>query len=160
MKKIRFWLYKVRFIIEIDANTLITQLNCFATNLPNALITCWLIWIRFFDFDVHYIFDKKYIAINSLLRQSRESFNNIDEANKENIDNFIDNQLNCVRVCFAQINTSKEKKRVLEKNYSKKSKQIARYLISLQKSNISQKKFRKFRNYALHFLVREKRLFR
>ena len=40
LKKIRFWLYEVRFIIEINANILIAQFNCFATNLFKTLIIC------------------------------------------------------------------------------------------------------------------------
>ena len=39
LKKIRFWLYKMRFIIEIDANILITQFNRFVTDLSEVLIT-------------------------------------------------------------------------------------------------------------------------
>ena len=38
LKKIRFWLYKMRFIIEIDANILITQLNRSVANFSKILI--------------------------------------------------------------------------------------------------------------------------
>ena len=40
LKKIRFWLYEMRFIIEIDANILIAQLNHFIANFSKILITC------------------------------------------------------------------------------------------------------------------------
>ena len=39
LKKIRFWLYKMRFIIEIDANILMTQLNRSVANFSKILIT-------------------------------------------------------------------------------------------------------------------------
>ena len=38
LKKVRFWLYKIRFIIEIDANILIAQFNRFIANLSETLI--------------------------------------------------------------------------------------------------------------------------
>ena len=38
LKKIRFWLYKMQFIIEIDANILMTQLNRSAANFSKVLI--------------------------------------------------------------------------------------------------------------------------
>ena len=42
LKKIRFWLYEVHFILEIDINVLIIQLNMFDTDLSDALITRWI----------------------------------------------------------------------------------------------------------------------
>lgn len=38
LKKVRFWLYEIKFIIEINANTLIIQLSRSALNLSNAFI--------------------------------------------------------------------------------------------------------------------------
>ena len=38
LKKYHVYLYGVWFIIEIDINTLVAQLNYTATNLPRALI--------------------------------------------------------------------------------------------------------------------------
>ena len=55
LKKVRFWLYEVRFIIEIDVNTLIAQLNRSAADLSEILMIRWLTWIRLFDFDVPYL---------------------------------------------------------------------------------------------------------
>ena len=100
LKKIRFWFYEMRFIIKINANILIAQFNCFAANFFETLIICWLVWIRLFNFDVKYVFEKKYIIINDLSRQFRESLNNINEVHEKNIDDFIDEQFNYVRVCF------------------------------------------------------------
>ena len=39
LKKVRFWLYEIRFIIEIDANILITQFNRSVADLSKTLIT-------------------------------------------------------------------------------------------------------------------------
>jgi hypothetical protein len=45
LKKFHFWLYGVHFTIEIDAKTLVAQLNQSATDLPGALVIRWLAWI-------------------------------------------------------------------------------------------------------------------
>ena len=90
LKKIRFWLYEMRFIIEIDANTLMTQFNRFAANLSEALITRWLTWIKLFDFDVKHVFDKKHTTVDDLSRRLRDFSNDIDKTHEKNIDDFID----------------------------------------------------------------------
>lgn len=41
-KKVRYWLYGVRFILETDARVLIAQLNQSGTDLPGALVTRWI----------------------------------------------------------------------------------------------------------------------
>ena len=90
LKKIRFWLYEVRFIIEIDANTLMAQFNRSAADLSRALITRWLTWIKFFDFDVKHVLDKKHTIVDDFSRRFWDPSNDIDEAHEENIDDFID----------------------------------------------------------------------
>ena len=39
LKKIKYWLYGVRFVLEIDTNVLVAQLNWSGIDLPKALIT-------------------------------------------------------------------------------------------------------------------------
>ena len=39
LKKLRYWLYGIHFVLEVDANTLVAQLNQAATDLPGALVT-------------------------------------------------------------------------------------------------------------------------
>ena len=39
LKKVRYWLYGVRFILKIDANILVAQLNQLYTDLRGALVT-------------------------------------------------------------------------------------------------------------------------
>ena len=119
LKKIRFWLYKMRFIIEIDANILITQFNRSVADFSEILIIRWLTWIKLFDFDVKHISDKKHIAVDDLSRRFRNFLNDIDETYEENIDDFIDEQLNCVRVYSVRVNET-EKKLSLKENYFEK----------------------------------------
>ncbi len=39
LKKVRYWLYEVRFILETYASVLVAQLNRSETDLPGALVT-------------------------------------------------------------------------------------------------------------------------
>ena len=109
----------MRFIIEIDANILITQFNLFVVNLSEVLIIRWLTWIKLFDFDVKHIFDKKHIIVDDFFRRFWDSLNDIDEVYQKNIDDFIDEQFNYVRVYSVRVNEA-EKKLSLKKNYFEK----------------------------------------
>ena len=146
LKKIRFWLYEVQFIIEIDVNILIAQLNRSAADLSEILMTRWLTWIHLFYFNVRYVLDKRHTAADELFRKFRESSNDIDEIHEKNIDDFIDDQFNCVRICSMRINENNDKQ-FLKNGYSEKFQRIAYYLITLIKFNhLNRKKFRKFKN--------------
>lgn len=45
LKKVRYWLYGVRFVLETDARVLVAQLNRSNIDLPRALVTRWIAWI-------------------------------------------------------------------------------------------------------------------
>ena len=67
-----------------------------------------------------HVFDKKHIITNDFSRRFRDFLNDIDKIYKEIIDDFINKQLNCVRVYFVNVSEI-EKKLSLKKNYFKKS---------------------------------------
>ena len=119
LKKVRFWLYEVRFIIEIDVNILIVQFNRSAADLSEALMIRWLTWIRLFDFDVRHVLGKKYTAADELFRRPREFSNDIDEVHEKNIDDFIDDQFNYVRICLMRVNKNDDEQS-LKNEYSEK----------------------------------------
>ena len=83
-----------------------------------------------FDFNVRHVFDKEYITTDKLSRRSRESSNDIDEVDEKNIDDFIDDQFNCVRVCSMRVNENDDEQ-LLKNEYSEKFQRIAHYLITL-----------------------------
>ena len=73
-----------------------------------------------FNFNIRYIFDKRYIAADELFQKLREFLNDIDEVHeKKNIDDFINNQLNCVQICSMGINENDDKQ-FLKNEYSEK----------------------------------------
>ena len=55
LKKFRNYIYGVRFLIEAGANTLVCQLNLAANDLPWALVTWWIVWIRLVNLDVKHV---------------------------------------------------------------------------------------------------------
>jgi hypothetical protein len=55
LKKFHNNVYGVRFLFEADANTLVHQLHLSTNDLPRALVTRWIAWIRLFDFDVKHV---------------------------------------------------------------------------------------------------------
>jgi len=71
LKKLRIWVIGVYFVLEIDANVLVAQLNRAATDHLGALVTRWLAWIRLFDFEVRHIPGKQHTAANALSRRPR-----------------------------------------------------------------------------------------
>ena len=72
---------------------LVAQLNRAATDLPRALVTRWLAWIRLFEFDVKYVKGLKYTAVDRLLR--RPSGENEGSEEEEDLDDIITRDLNC-----------------------------------------------------------------
>ena len=59
LKKLRFWLFGRFFRVETDAQTLVWLLNQPPNDLPNALLTRWLSYIRLFDFEVKHVRGEK-----------------------------------------------------------------------------------------------------
>ena len=68
LKKFRFWLYGCYFTIETDAQTLVWLLNQPPNDLPNAMMTRWLAYIRLFDFHVKHIPGNKNGGADALSR--------------------------------------------------------------------------------------------
>ena len=79
-----------------------------------------------------------------LFRRSRIFFNNEDKINKFDINNFINDKFNYVRVYLHKI-INKDDNLFLNANYSKKFQKIARYFITLIKfNNLNRKQYKKF----------------
>ena len=65
-----------------------------------------------------------------------------------------------MQICSMRINENDDKQ-FLKNEYSKKFQRIIHYLITLARSNhLDRKKFHKFKNWVLQFLVRDRHLFK
>jgi hypothetical protein len=62
-------LYSAYFQLEIDANTLVHQLNKAASDLLNSVMTRWLAWIHLFDFDVVHVPSRRHSGPDALSRR-------------------------------------------------------------------------------------------
>ena len=72
--------------------------------------------------------------MDELSRKSRELSNDIDKVHEKNIDDFIDDQLNCVRICSMRVNENDDEQ-PLKNEYSEKFQRIVHYLIMLTRPN-------------------------
>ena len=71
LKKFRYYLYAVRFLVEIDARTLIHQLNQPAPDLPASVVNRWLGWIRLFTIDIKHGAGTKHGGRDALSRRGK-----------------------------------------------------------------------------------------
>ena len=86
--------------------------------------------------------------------------NDINEIYEKNINDFINKQLNCVRIYF-MIVTKKFDRNTFNFEYNQKFQKIVKCLIILNVSRaINKKKLRKFKFKTLKFLMREKYFFK
>ncbi len=150
----------MKFILKINARVFVDQLNRFDTDLSDALVTRWFVWIRFFDFEVRHVLDIKHIVADDLFRKS-SSFNDSKKvAEKKNIDDWINTQLDCVRVFFISI-AEEEFFSILIFEYFEKSQKIVVYLFTLRKFfEMSLKEFNKFKKKAFKFKLQKDQFFR
>lgn len=157
VRKFRYWLYDVRFILETDARVLVAQLNQSGTDLPGALVTRWLAYINLFDFDIKHVPGKSHTAADGLSRRLATAFELQQAKNEPDIEEILDAKLNCLFVTPGTINKDIL---VLEDGFSEESIQIALYLTSLQRPvGMSPKEFQKFKAKALHYKVVDRVLF-
>jgi hypothetical protein len=157
LRKVRYWLYGVHFVLETDASVLVAQLNRSATDLPGALVTRWIAYIQLFDFEVRHVPGSKHTAADGLSRRPRTESDNVDEANEVDIEDFIDAEINAFSVAPIVV----EGENLLEDGYSEESWRIARYLTTLKKPDgLSRAEFRNFKRKALQYAVLESNLYR
>ena len=189
MKKFRSWLYGVHFLLETDANTLVAQLNRSATDLPGALVTQWLAWIRLFDFEVKHIPGTKNAVADALSRRPATDDDIREREQEQDIDEWVSMQLSTVRLRVRPTRMvqdderndglgendfttpsreiqdeamTKELDALNAADYSEDSRLIGAYLLSggQRPAGTDTGEFKKFKRKALMYVVREGHLFR
>ena len=93
LKRLRYYLYGVRFTLETDAKVLMYQLNGTMTDLPGALINRWITWIRSFDFEVKHISGAKNSVADGLSRKPATLSDMIEKEQEGDLQDFIDAQI-------------------------------------------------------------------
>jgi hypothetical protein len=147
-------------------NVLVAQLNRSATDLPGALVTRWIVYIRLFDFEVHHVSRNKHTAADRLSWRPCTESDNIDEVNEVDIDDFIDAEINAFSVASVMAEETDKTDRtesndnLLTDRYSDKSWQIARYLAILKKpEGLSRAEYQSFKQKTLQYTVLEGNLY-
>src|SRR5216117_1926684 len=98
LKKFRFWLFGRSFSVETDAQTLVWLLNQPPNDLPNAMITRWLTYMRLFDFDVKHIPGNKNGGADAL---SRRGYADGDGEEDDTVDDYFDAKLYSIQASSA-----------------------------------------------------------
>ena len=95
LKKLRYYLYRVRFLVEIDAKMLVHQLNQPASDLLSSVVNRWLAWIRLFNFELRHMSGSKHGGPDSLFRRLRGDDNS--ESDEEDVEDAMDADLAALR---------------------------------------------------------------
>lgn len=161
LKKFRTYLYGVHFILEVDANTLVAQLNRTATDLPGSVVARWIAWIQLFDFTVKHISGKKNLVADGLSRKPATKLD-IEEAANDDIEGFLDEQFGSIYYCHAEELESAEVEWLTPAmHWSEESLKIAEWLQTLRKpEGMSKSDYRAFKKRAVKYMVQDKVLFR
>jgi len=93
LKKLRMYLYGVRFLVEIDAKTLVHQLNQPASDLPSSVVNRWLAWIRMFSFEIRHVAGKGHGGPDGLCRRRRSVEDSDEEEGVEELKEEMDADL-------------------------------------------------------------------
>src|SRR5258705_3766701 len=96
LKKLRYYLYGVRFLVEIDAKTLVHQLNQPATDLPGSVVNRWLAWIRLFDFELKHVSGTKHGGPDSLSRRPTGD-NDSESGEDDDVEDAMDADLSALK---------------------------------------------------------------
>ncbi|KAJ5660869.1 gag-pol polyprotein [Penicillium longicatenatum] len=149
-----------------------------ATDLPGALVTSWLAWIRLFDFEVKHVPRDRHGAADGLSRRPHTKEEVAEQETEEDVDEFILAEIGTLRVMLNPVAASIETPlgvdmedmtqsqepgdytRVLSLEYSDESEQVARWLTTFRRpQDMPIRRYKKFKNHACDFMVQGEHLF-
>ncbi|CAI6342054.1 unnamed protein product [Periconia digitata] len=168
LKKCRYYLYGVHFVVETDAQTLIAQLNRTSSETPGSLMNRWLAAIMMWDFDIRHVKGKKNVIPDALSRMPQDDDFEPPMEPDDDLEAFLDHTLSehvAVEINGAFLAAAGERTeaagRYLDEWYSEESEQIAQYLTTLRTPRgMDPRKARAWRKNALTFFAKDGHLFK
>ena len=142
-------------MVEIDARTLVQQLNQTASDLPVSVVNRWLAWIRLFTFDINHVAGTKHGGPDALSRRGKAAEDYEDE-DTDDLEVQMDLDRAVVTVLLAAVSPAE----CLDK-VPQEFRWVMAYLLMLQRpKGMMDKAFNSFKQYALRFLVHKGLLLR
>ena len=161
-------------MVEIDARTLVHQLNQLASDLLGLVVNRWLAWIRMFTFDIKHVAGRKYGGPDGLSRRGLASEDS-EEEDPEELKASKDADLAPVELENEDNEDSEDRAGSDEDENEDEDededeeddeempdelKKIKKYLLTLKRPvEMSDKVYDSFPQFALKFLVHEGLLF-
>ncbi|KAH0829890.1 hypothetical protein AYO21_11177 [Fonsecaea monophora] len=105
LKTFKNSLYGVHVRLEVDALTPAAELNRSATDLPGALVTQWIPWIRLFDLEVKRVPGKKNVVADALSRRPAIDADRAELQEEEDIDEWASNHPSSVRLMSIRVSS-------------------------------------------------------
>src|SRR5699024_4727560 len=170
----------VRFVLEVDAATLVAQLNRPATDLPGSVVVGWIAWIRLFDFEMKHVSGTRNTVADGLSPRPGTD-EDTREAEIDNTDESLDAQLSAmfrISTIYADVgdqpgqyevnpieaDADGDGGRVLDTHdeaWSEESQRIARWLVTFRRpAGMSRRDYNAFKQKATEFIVRDGALYR
>src|SRR5947209_3716300 len=108
VKKFCYYLYGVRFLVEIDARSLVYQLNQPTSDLPGTVVGRWITYIWLFDFEIRHVAGTKHKGLDALSRRpgTEEELWELREGGEEameRLEEFVDAELGTMCEGFVRI---------------------------------------------------------
>ena len=157
LKKFRFWLFRKYFSVQTNSQALVWLLNQSSNDLSNAMITHWLIYIYFFDFDVWYISDNKNDAADNLSRRGKA----LEDESDDDSDDYFESQLYFISTKSLTLFSSFTRVYLCDEEYINDDLILRCYLETLEWfERFNDEKYQKLRKKSRNFLIRDEHLFK
>ena len=165
LKKLRFWLFGRYFTVLTDSQTLVWLLNQPPNDLPNAMMTRWLAYIRLFDFDTKHVQGTKNGAADALSRRGycQEDGELSDD---DAVDDFFEAKMYSVMVepateHFAETNVEILRVHLNEEEYEGDDLMLGRYLSTMQRPDgLMDLEYQRLRKKSKSFFIRDGYLYK
>ena len=157
LKKFRFWLFGRYFTVRTDSQSLVWLLNQPPNDLPNAMMTRWLSYIRLFDFDVSHVPGNKNGAADGLSRRGKTP----EDESDSDPDDYFESKLYSISADFLPSATTTTRVYLNEGEYAGDDLILGRYLETLERpAGLTDAQYQQLRKKSRDFFVRDGLLFK